>query len=1081
MVFCSWGQIYNFNHYTVKDGLLHEFVNDIIQDSRGNVWIATGGGLSKFNGFEFTNYTTKHGLNYTRLLALSEDNRGNIWIGSSYGINVFDGNHFLSLKDKLLGENVLALETAYGNNMWILTDNGLSIACINKNKILFRRFPFCFGTHKDINIFQQRDRNYFVLSTKNNTIYIGFAGNFYRFHQKKLAVINLPDSIHVLCAIELDEHNLLLGTNKGLYCFDDIHLVLTPFAAEFLSNTSVTKIKYRNNKLWAIAKWKNQDDASLVCLKFSDKNYFVKIGKQNGLINSPTSIFIDHENNIWCSSYGGLSILRGESFINYNKMSGLVVNRVWGITEDSKHRIWVGSIGDGLSIIINDTVIQNYTIDNGLPDMFVGKIFELNENRMLIATNKHGLCQADYDNIHQQWKFKQLNCAINKGESRVDDIVRDNDSTLWIASSKGLFYSNDNINFIHYPITPEDTGQIFIQKLLFSSIHELWVTTRDYGVYVKRNGKFYAIAYELLKNLLIASIDEDCAHHIWVASQTKGIMDISQKKLQWIDEQKGLSSNLIYFLQPDLHCNLWIGTNLGLDKIMLNTYFLNNSIRIRHYDINDGLQTSEMNLNGSMIDSHQNLWFATNNGVLRYNYSEDIVNSVPPIINITDIKLHSKNVDWLNYTNSVTSWNHLPVNLILPHTDNHLTFQFVGISFKNTNKILFSWKLEGFDTKWTPPTTSRQAIYSNLPPGKYIFKLRACNNEGLWTLQPVTFLFKITPPYWTTWWFRLLVICVIFLVLYYSYRWRTLSLRKRQAELEKQVEERTAEIREQKEKIEAIHHIVDQSIEYATHIQNSVLPSVEWLKKFFQDYFIFYRPRDKVSGDFYWWTKMKHDNTFVLAVADCTGHGVPGAFMSMLGISMLNEIVNKEYIAHPAVILRKLRKEIVRSLKETTQVGVLKDGMDMSIINIDLNTLMLQYAGANNPVYIIRKHNATSQESPEIENTEKINITYFLEYKLIELKPDKMPIGIHDRMEKFTLCEFQLIQNDCIYLFSDGYIDQFGGDKAKKMMQKGFKKLLLEIYAYSMEKQCHLLEQSFISWKGKLDQVDDVTVIGIKI
>ncbi len=1082
----SFGQSYNIKHYTVEDGLLHEFVNDIIQDSKGNVWLATGGGLSKFNGFEFTNYTSKYGLNYTRLLALAEDGAGNIWIGSQQGVNVFDGNSFLSLDDKLLGENVLALEKAYGKNMWILTDSGLSIACLTQNKVVYKKFPYRFGERKDVNIFQQRDLNNFVLNTQKDGVYIGYAGHFYHFKNKKLTKINLPDSIKVLSAAELENDKLILGTNKGLFFYNN--LILSPFASKFVSNASIIKIKLNNFKVWAIAKWKNEEDAYLVCLKLSNDEYFRKIGKKNGLINSPTSIFIDHENNVWCSSYGGLSILRGESFINYNRKNGLIGNKIWGVTEDSKRRIWVGTLGEGLSIIINDTSFQSYTLANGLPDMFIGKIFELNENKMLIATNKHGLCVADYEKQNKQWKFKQLAGEINKGESRVDDILRDNDSVLWVASSKGLYYSNDSKTFIHYPLFSDDSNQVFIQKLLFSSKHELWVTTRKYGVFVKRNRKFYSIHNEIFKDMTISSICEDCSHRIWVASQTKGIMDISGDRVHWINEQNGLSSNLVYIMQADNHCNLWVGTNLGLDKIVLYPYFKRSTLDIRHYDTNDGLQSLEMNLNGSIMDCHDNLWFASNNGLLKYNYSEDIINSIPPIIHITDIKLHSKNVNWLNYADSVTPWYHLPVKLVLSHTQNHLTFQFVGISFKNPNKIQFTWKLDGFDTKWTPPTISRQAIYSNLPPGNYVFMLKASNNEGLWTPYEIKFPFKIIPPFWATWWFRILEVILFILVLYYSYRWRTFSLRNKHVELEKQVKERTAEILKQKEKIEEIHHVVNQSIDYATHIQNSILPSADVLKKNFQDFFVLFKPRDKVSGDFYWWTKMKYDNIFVLAVADCTGHGVPGAFMSMLGISMLNEIVNKEYISHPAVVLRKLRKDIVKSLKQTTKVGELKDGMDMSIVSINFDTLQLQYAGANNPVYIVRKLKACPEQSQRVESEKlkteiegKKNVTTSELYELIELKPDKMPIGIHDRMADFTLHTYQLTKGNCLYLFSDGYVDQFGGSKAKKFMKKSFKKLLLDISEKNMEKQGNMLEQSFVSWKGKLDQVDDVTIVGIKV
>lgn len=1065
-----WAQSYNFKHYTVDDGLLHEFVNDMTQDSKGNVWLATGGGLSKFNGVEFTNYTSKFGLNYTRLLSVAEDAKGNIWIGSSQGVNVFDGDQFLSCKKPELGTSVLALEKSKHKWMWILTDKGLSIATVIKNNIEFRHLPYILTYKNEINIFQQRDLNNFVLETENNGTFIGFGGSFYHFFQKNMFLIKMPDSMKVFSATEIGKGELIIGTNKGLYYLNN--LTLKPFGNQFVANASILKIKVNKFKVWAIAKWKGENEAYLVCLKLSNADYFKKIGKKNGLINDPTSIFIDHENNVWCSSFGGLSILRGESFINYNRKNGLENNKIWGVAEDSEHRIWVGSIGEGLSIIINDTIIQRYNLSNGLPDMFIGKIFKINKNKMLIGTAKHGLCLAHYTASQNNWIFEQLKCKLNQTETRIDDIVKDDEGFIWIASSKGLYYTSpDNINLIHYPIFEGDTGQVFIQKLLFSSKKELWVATRNEGVFVKQNGKFYPVKDNYLKNKVIASICEDCSRHIWLSSQTDGIMDISEDSVHWISEEDGLSSKLIYFLQADNHCNLWVGTNLGLDKIMLYPYLKEHKLIIRHYDTDDGLQTSEMNLNGSMMDHRDNLWFASNNGLLKYSYSEDVINSVPPITQLTDIKLFSKKTNWSRYAQTTSKWYHIPQNLSLSYQNNHITFEFVGISYKNPKKVKYSWMLEGFDNKWNPPSSSRQAIYSNLPPGAYTFKLKASNDEDLWNKHEIDYSFQIVPPFWQTWWFRILVSVLFFTLLYYAYRWRTLALRKKHIELELQVKDRTAEIRKQKEKIEEIFQVLNQSIEYARNIQQAILPDKKLLTQHFQDNFILFLPRDKVSGDFYWWTKMKHENTVVLTVADCTGHGVPGAFMSMLGISMLNEIVNKEFITHPSVILRRLRKDIVKTLRQSTEVGELKDGMDMAVVSINLDSLQLMYAGANNPLYIIKKEKTES-------NTKS---TEHFPYHLVEIKPDKMPISIYDKMDKFTTHEHQLEKGDKVFVFSDGFADQFGGEKGKKLMYKHFKHLILNTSHLPMEEQGNKLLQFFTEWKGKYDQVDDVTVLGIEL
>ncbi len=280
------------------------------------------------------------------------------------------------------------------------------------------------------------------------------------------------------------------------------------------------------------------------------------------------------------------------------------------------------------------------------------------------------------------------------------------------------------------------------------------------------------------------------------------------------------------------------------------------------------------------------------------------------------------------------------------------------------------------------------------------------------------------------------------------------------------------ELQAKKIEIENIHHEIEQSIDYAMRIQSSILASPKILKKNIDDFFILFHPRDKVSGDFYWWELI--ENRTIMTVSDCTGHGVPGAFMSILGISFLREIVVKEYITHPGIILRRLRKEIIKTLKQEDDESLQKDGMDMAIISLDHKTNMMQYAGANNPIYIIRSR---SNENPISQGISIHNETH----TLTELKPDKMPIGIYQKMGRFTTHELQLEKGDQIYLFSDGLVDQFGGPKDKKFKSKRFKTLLLEIADKPMSEQKILLDETFVKWKGYNEQVDDITVVGITI
>ncbi|HBS86085.1 MAG: hypothetical protein A2W91_08000 [Bacteroidetes bacterium GWF2_38_335] len=262
-------------------------------------------------------------------------------------------------------------------------------------------------------------------------------------------------------------------------------------------------------------------------------------------------------------------------------------------------------------------------------------------------------------------------------------------------------------------------------------------------------------------------------------------------------------------------------------------------------------------------------------------------------------------------------------------------------------------------------------------------------------------------------------------------------------------------VTEQKEHIEEIHKEVSQSIDYATRLQSAILPDKNILKDNISDFFVMFHPRDKVSGDFYWWANIE-GHTIITAV-DCTGHGVPGAFMSMLGVSYLREIVLKEYVTHPGVILRKMRKEIIRSLKQKGVSGEQKDGMDMALVSISHADNKMLFAGANNPLYFIRNG------------------------VLTEYKPDKMPIAIYEKMDNYTVHEITVEKGDMFYLFSDGLADQFGGPNGKKFMYKQFKEILTANSHLPMEEQKQALSDAFESWKGYHEQIDDVVVIGIRI
>jgi serine phosphatase RsbU (regulator of sigma subunit) len=275
--------------------------------------------------------------------------------------------------------------------------------------------------------------------------------------------------------------------------------------------------------------------------------------------------------------------------------------------------------------------------------------------------------------------------------------------------------------------------------------------------------------------------------------------------------------------------------------------------------------------------------------------------------------------------------------------------------------------------------------------------------------------------------------------------------------LQKEVDLQTIQLREQKAEIERKNRDITDSINYAKTIQSSILPPLEVLKSHFPESFVFFAPRDIVSGDFYWFHKTK--NHFIISCADCTGHGVPGAFMSMIGSTLLNDIVKRKNVKSPADLLEQLDLEIKVLLQNSKTKDNTRDGMDISVIEIEDKTARVRIASAKRPVYL------------------------FLNGGLTLYKGNRRSIGdsLVDDAPPFVNIEYKCRKGDQLYVFSDGFSDQFGGPKEKKFMKIGIKNMLEEIHTFPMEQQFKAVEKYFYTWKGTLEQVDDVIFMGIRI
>jgi len=424
----------------------------------------------------------------------------------------------------------------------------------------------------------------------------------------------------------------------------------------------------------------------------------------------------------------------------------------------------------------------------------------------------------------------------------------------------------------------------------------------------------------------------------------------------------------------------------------------------------------------------------------------------------------------------ITKFYPLPERLVLPYEHNNVSFEFNAMELSRPYLVKYQYILEGYDKEWSPLTNKTDVSFGNIPEGTYTFKLKAQSPFGVWS-EPLEYKFTVLPPWYRTIWmyavYILLLIGIIILIVW----WNGRRLRARAEELSEEVRKATHTIVEQKRMVEEQKKLVEEknkdildSIHYAKRIQQAMLKEEEHIGPHLPEHFVLFMPKDIVSGDFYWsYEKTLPSPTgeglgvryWYLAAVDCTGHGVPGAMMSMLGMSFLNDIMSSEQLLAPTEILNRLRDKVVKELGQHGGENETKDGMDISLLRMELggrsSETNIQWAGANNSLNLI------------------------INGEFSEIKGDKQPIGYHPLQKEFTNHEIKLQNGSGIYIFSDGYADQFGGPKGKKFKYKQLEELVLANHHLPMTEQKALLKKTFIDWVGNLEQIDDVCVIGVRL
>ena len=883
-----------------------------------------------------------------------------------------------------------------------------------------------------------------LAKTKNNQLLVGTGDGLMLFdligEKRKPVFLNKIKSVpetKIQCIVKKNNsQSFWIGTeDEGLF-------LLTPETSNSknFKSTSIGKnlsIKFSNiqdvyeDKLTNL--WIATFGSGVIKLTFSTSTLMydeiIQFSEENGLGNNYTkTIYSDHEGNIWVGTYGsGLVLLQDNCFTFYTHSEKQYSNNVTSILIQEKTK-WFG-VENGLIKIdlFSKTKWEFYNKKNGFVDDKITALFQSDSNSLIIGTNSNGAYKMDIE----KKTFSKISLNDDQLCKSINSITGNKD-VIWIATKGGIFKLEPKAKISTHFTTESGLTHNNINQVILGSDNRLWVATHsNYISYIDSSDEIKNILiYKGVDLINVTGILQDHQKNIWIATLGNGIFKIKDTIVAKYTIEKGLKSNYCYSIIEDGSHNIWIGHRLGLSRIKTKTS------EIDVFDKNEGI-LGDCNTTSSFTDFEGYTWFGTTMGSAKFDPHKEVKNLTPPIVNITSFKINDKEIDFTRDT-------------IYPYDDYRLRIDFVGITFKSSTHVQFQYKLEGYDVDWSDKTNNAFAQYGKLSEGEYTFLLRAYNKDGIYNQSPFSIKIKIALPIWKRAWFIILCIAIVIYGFYLILKIRERNHRVFEIELKKALNEKTREVIFQKEEIEKKNKDITDSIRYAKRIQDAILPELQTLKNYIPESFIFFQPRDIVSGDFYWFHRF--GDYLVLVCADATGHGVPGAFMSMIGSTLLKEIAARKGIDSPAFALALLDEEIKILLKQTdSEHHQTQDGVDVIICEINLKTHFVRIASTKRPI-IISKDN-----------------------ELVVLKKD------NTETQQYETKDIQLSKGDTLYLFTDGYSDQFGGDEGKKIKIANVRTLLDDIKELPIPKQEMIIEKYFNDWKGGYEQIDDVLFMGLKL
>jgi len=1071
-------------NYSTKDYNADPLNFDITQDERGIMYFANSSGVLEYDG---SKWRLQKLPNESRVYSLAYDQQKHrVYVGGIGDFGYLSSDQqgiskFISLKP-LIPEKHRNFK-----HVWLIFSTS------NQGTIFFTTSAIYILKQGKIEVITPVGKNPFHAAFfVNNILYVRVWGEgLKKLQNGNLTLVPNGNSFaqeRIYALLPFDLNRLLVITRtKGLFLYDGKNFTpwKTQLSSKYLEGAQVYFSKALKNKYFVIASLKKG-------VTILDKKGIIiqQIDESIGL-KSPYiyNLFSDKDNNIWVAKSEGLGqITLNTPFSFYNQNLGLTSNITSSVI--TQNTAYFGTMQKGIFTIpwqntndqelnniksINDKITNIFDIEVQKDDLLVG----YNAGVWIYNTSN----QKSYEIAKERYIWKFINTIANPkvliagARNGLIKIIQENDQWQAISIKKSL----GTIPFLveYKPgqlLISNDNGvlsKVSLNPLLDSIINQKKYDTLQ-GLPANNGNRVFQVGNQAL-----------------IATKS-GIYQYNEAQDRFEKHPKFVrlvGNLLIRYIKGDKQGNIWLWAG---SPNQLNVLFLKKQADGFHQLIKTPFQKlkntfTELDTHINPIDG-QNVLFSSPEGAIHYdpsikiNYDQPYLSLIRRVETIADQDSLIFGGSFLDSLGHITHIQPKKAVLKLPYGLNDLRFTFAATYYEDNDQLVYSHRLKGFDAHWSDWLNATQKEYTNLPEGKYTFMVKARNIYGKESLV-ASYSFKVLPPWHRTVWAYIGYVFIAAFVVWAIVKLNVRRLQGQKRRLEHVVQRRTAEIveknnslRMQKEELEALNEqIIDQkqviekknedivaSINYARRIQTAMLPQMHLIKESLNA-FILYRPRDIVSGDFYWFadvelTALKQTKKrSIIIAADCTGHGVPGAFVSMVGNELLNEIIKRHEVHEPYQILEWLNEGIKRvfQFKETRS----RDGMDIAICAIDKENKTMEFAGAHNPILYVQNG------------------------EMMVIKGDKISVGEQwpKKMKRHTNHTISVEEPTTFYLFSDGFQDQFGGANGKKFMRAKFYRLLHEASNLTIDKQQALLEQRLDDWMGEQSQIDDILVLGVHV